>query len=148
MRNIKKIIPFEILLIDRKKAGTAYPAWIFLFISFLLLTFVGYIAKKFFPFIIPPCGLHKLTGIPCPTCGFTRMVFALLELNFKEALSVQPFLFFVVIFFVLWIFGGIVALICNKFLYVEIPKFWQRNLWIPLLILFILNYIYLLYSGV
>lgn len=146
--NIKKMAPIKFVFIDRKKAGTAYPAWIFLFLSFSILAVLGFIVKRYFPFIIPPCGFHKFTGIPCPTCGFTRMVFYLLELNFKEAFFVQPFFFLVLLFFVLWIFVGIVALFFGKFLYLEIPKFWQKHLWIPLIILFILNYVYLLINGV
>ena len=142
------MVPIKVVLIDRKKAGMAYPAWPFLLISFSIMATVGWVVKKYFIFLIPPCGLHKFTGIPCPTCGFTRMAFALLELNFKEAFLTQPFMFMAVMFFILWIVSGIAALTFGKFLYLEIPKFWQRNLWIPLLALFLLNWIYLIYYGV
>ncbi|NMB99098.1 MAG: DUF2752 domain-containing protein, partial [Thermoanaerobaculaceae bacterium] len=113
-----------------------------------ILAAAGWIVKRYFIFLIPPCGLHKLTGIPCPTCGFTRMVFALLELDFKEALAVQTFMFLALMFFIIWIIAGMIALVFGKFLYIEIPKFWKRNLWIPILALFLLNWIYLIYYGV
>lgn len=76
------------------------------------------------------------------------MVFELLEFNFKEAFIIQPFMFLTVMFFVLWIIVGIVALAFGKFLYIRIPKFWRRNLWIPILTLFLLNWIYLIHCGV
>jgi len=145
---LKKGFPIKFVLMDIKKAGTVYPAWPFLFISFSILSVVGLIVKKYFYFLIPPCGLHQLTGIPCPTCGFTRMVFELLELDFKNAFLIQPFMFLVVFFFISWIISGFVALIFGKFLYLDIPRFWQKYLWVPLLTLFFLNYIYLIYHGV
>ncbi|MFB3851568.1 MAG: DUF2752 domain-containing protein [Acidobacteriota bacterium] len=142
------MFPIKVVLIERKKAGMSYPAWPFLLISLSILAAAGWIVKRYFIFLIPPCGLHKLTGIPCPTCGFTRMVFALLELDFKEALAVQPFMFLALMFFIIWIIAGMIALVFGKFLYIEIPKFWKRNLWIPILALFLLNWIYLIYYGV
>lgn len=146
--NLKRGFPLKFVFVDVKKAGTTYPAWPFLFISFSILSILGLVVKKYFQFLIPPCTFHKLMGIPCPTCGFTRMIFDLLELDLKNAFLIQPFMFMVVLFFVLWIIIGFVALIFGKFLYVEIPKFWQKYLWVPLLTLFMLNYIYLIYRGV
>lgn len=142
------MFPIKVVFIERKKAGMSYPAWPFLLISLSILAVAGWIVKRYFIFLIPPCGLHKLTGIPCPTCGFTRMVFALLEFDFKEALAVQPFMFLALMFFIIWIIAGMIALVFGKFLYIEIPKFWKRNLWIPILAFFLLNWIYLIYYGV
>ena len=40
-----------------------------------------------------PCPLRLFTGLICPGCGTTRMVMAILRLDFKAAYSVQPVLF-------------------------------------------------------
>ena len=38
----------------------------------------------------PICHFRKWTGVPCPTCGSSRMVEALLGGNFFEALQLNP----------------------------------------------------------
>ena len=39
-----------------------------------------------------PCPFFALTGLQCPSCGGTRMVEALLRLDFSAALAFNPFL--------------------------------------------------------
>ncbi len=55
----------------------------------------------------PACLFHTLTGIPCPTCGATRALFALVRLDLGAALSWNPLVTLVVVFFLA---GGLVAL--------------------------------------
>jgi hypothetical protein len=45
----------------------------------------------------PLCPLHKLTGLPCPTCGMTRGLSCLLHGNLKAALFFNPLLMAVLI---------------------------------------------------
>jgi len=40
---------------------------------------------------LPPCFFHKLTGIPCPTCGMTTSFAHTVRLQFYEAFMTQPF---------------------------------------------------------
>lgn len=40
--------------------------------------------------LVPPCPLRALTGIPCPTCGMTRGVTALVHGNLEHALVMNP----------------------------------------------------------
>ncbi len=40
---------------------------------------------------LPPCFFHKLTGIPCPTCGMTTSFAHTVRLQFYEAFVTQPF---------------------------------------------------------
>lgn len=40
---------------------------------------------------LPPCFFHKLTNIPCPTCGMTTSFAYTVRLQFYEAFVTQPF---------------------------------------------------------
>ncbi len=42
----------------------------------------------------PPCLIHRVTGYLCPACGTTRMLSALLHLDFAAALRLNPFMLF------------------------------------------------------
>ncbi len=49
---------------------------------------------------LPPCRFLAVTGIPCPSCGFTTSFAFAAHLEFKQALIASPFgllLFFVVV---------------------------------------------------
>lgn len=39
------------------------------------------------------CPIHLVTGLDCPGCGVTRMLFAMLELDFKSALDYNAAIF-------------------------------------------------------
>ncbi len=39
---------------------------------------------------LPACPLHRLTGLPCPSCGATRAALALARLDLLSAFSVSP----------------------------------------------------------
>lgn len=41
-------------------------------------------------FPTPPCPLHALTGIPCPTCGTTRGLVALFHGDMRTATAFNP----------------------------------------------------------
>ena len=42
------------------------------------------------------CPLKRLTGIPCPTCGATRAVLALVHGRFIEALQINPLVILII----------------------------------------------------
>ncbi len=45
-------------------------------------------------FIQPPCLIHAVTGLQCPGCGTTRMLSALLRLDFAGAFQLNAFMLF------------------------------------------------------
>lgn len=61
---------------------------------FIILTLgiVYYISLGFFNISIP-CIFNKATGLLCPSCGITRMILKLTELEFSEAFSYNKALF-------------------------------------------------------
>lgn len=44
-------------------------------------------------FPVPRCTWHELTGVPCPSCGATRSVIALLRGKWTAALLMNPLVF-------------------------------------------------------
>ena len=51
-------------------------------------------AGVFLLVVQPPCLIHRVTGYLCPACGTTRMLSALLHLDFAAALQLNPFMLF------------------------------------------------------
>lgn len=51
-----------------------------------------------------PCLFHEITGLLCPGCGITRMILAILHLDFKSAFQYNQVIFVlspVIIYFVI-----------------------------------------------
>ena len=46
---------------------------------------------------LPKCPMVRWTGLPCPTCGGTRMVRAMLEGNLRLGFTLNPLLFLAMI---------------------------------------------------
>ena len=69
-------------------------AWLLLLISalsaLLLLVLFDPATHSFYP----PCPLHALTGLDCPTCGGLRAAHLLLHGHLRAAFHLNPFLFF------------------------------------------------------
>ena len=80
--------------------------------SFLVL--IGYyFLNKNYHFKIP-CPFHKLTGLYCPGCGFTRLIFALLEGNINEAYNHNRLVFILLPFIVSYVIYKGYLYIYNK----------------------------------
>ncbi len=55
--------------------------------------FLYYLSYRFTGLGIP-CAFHKITGLPCPSCGISHMFIHLAALDFKSAFNDNQFLFF------------------------------------------------------
>jgi hypothetical protein len=65
--------------------------------------------KPLWPVLVPllrPCLFHSLTGIPCPSCGATRSVLALLDGQIGDAIFYNPLVFAATLVFLI---GGLLA---------------------------------------
>ena len=71
---------------------------IFLFFLFIIY----YLLNKKIGIGIP-CVFHELTGLYCPGCGITRLLFSLLELNFFQAFRSNPLVFILLILIILYL---------------------------------------------
>lgn len=86
--------------------------WLCFFIIFLTLHFSNF---KFESVGIP-CLVYKTTGLFCPSCGITRMIDALISLDFFSAFLYHPVFFSVAIFLFLYAaYATIYVFIKNKF---------------------------------
>lgn len=63
------------------------------------------------------CQVHKVLGLDCPGCGVTRMILALLNMDFYQAFRYNPFMFVTMfILFIVYIWQSIVYIKKNKML--------------------------------
>lgn len=87
------------------------------------------------------CLFRNLTGHPCPTCGSTRMLTALLQGHLLESFLYNPFMF---------ITGMVVVVLLllrvgfSRVIYREVSPGIRRFFLAVLLLLFLLNWFYLL----
>lgn len=63
----------------------------------LIFFFILFFKKKLV------CIFNQLTGLWCPGCGITRMIFAIFELDFYKAYRYNPLVFMLIILFILYI---------------------------------------------
>ncbi|MBR1724435.1 MAG: DUF2752 domain-containing protein [Ruminococcus sp.] len=57
-----------------------------------------------------PCVFYEITGLKCPGCGMTHMAVHLAHFEFREALTSNPLLFFMVPFLLILLLLKIVFL--------------------------------------
>ena len=77
-----------------------------------------------------PCPLHKLTGLYCPGCGITRMLLAILRLDFYKAFRYNPLAFVLSPFAIFLLVDYIYKSYKNK---IPIYKRINKNVWYVLI---------------
>ena len=107
---------------------------IFIIIILFVILLIYYFLNKSLNIGIP-CLFHEITGLYCPGCGVTRLVFSLLKLDFYRAFRANPLIF------ILLIISSIYLVI--KFL---LNKIWKINLTIPNYIYYIILVIVILFG--
>ena len=78
------------------------------------------------------CPIKEITGLYCPGCGITRMLQAILQLNFYQAFRYNPLLFISLPFFIFFTIEGIITK--KDPLYNKIPN----KILITIIIIFII----------
>lgn len=95
-----------------------------------------------------PCVFKVVTGYPCPTCGTTRSALSLFRYDIVSAFFYNPLFFLGGIVFGVWVVYGFYMLFSRKKVKVEFTKNEGRFLKWGILVLFILNWIYLIAAGI
>ena len=82
-----------------------------------------------------PCYYYTTFGVQCPGCGSTRMVMAMARLQFAEAFSLNPVMFFLL---PLW---NLIALLCltDRVAFVKNTRFLYTLLYASVAALLILG---------
>jgi hypothetical protein len=105
----------------------------------LLACFVGYIWIYFGIFqgiyqnkSFEVCLLKRFVNIPCPSCGITRSVAAILIGDFERAFYINPYGFVVISFLIVTPFWIIIDLKSTKNSFLNFYKFIEQKLNQPL----------------
>ncbi len=75
---------------------------IFVGIIILIISYGYYFLNLKFGFTIK-CPFHTITGLYCPGCGVTRMLFSIMTLKFYQAFRYNPLLFILLIIYIIFI---------------------------------------------
>jgi len=96
--------------------------------------------------LLRPCAFRTLTGLPCPTCGTTRAVLAVVRGDLGAAIVFNPLATVVLMVF---LGGGLAAplWVCSGGPLPDLGTGTQRRLALALLLAFLLNWAYLLLSN-
>lgn len=95
------------------------------------------------------CLLHRLTGLPCLTCGGTRAITALLKGDWLDALRIQPLVSALSVLLVGWLAANIFCwLVWRQCLSVTLSRTEWLILGMAALLLAVSNWVYLLWHGV
>ena len=95
-----------------------------------------------------PCVFKVVMGHPCPTCGSTRVILNLFDLDINSAFCCNPLFFLGGITFIAWILYGFYMFFSGKKIAVTLSKNESLFMKLGLAILFILNWVYLIAMGV
>ncbi len=132
--------------IHRKKRELNLPlAYLLVAGSGVFFVYILYLFKRL-PHL--PCIFKLITGCPCPTCGSSRIVSSLINLDILAAFYWNPLLLLGGMAFIAWGFYGFYMLFSGKKIQVTLTKKEDLYLRLGLITLFILNWIYLAVSGV
>jgi hypothetical protein len=93
------------------------------------------------------CVFKGLTGLPCPTCGSTRVLGRLFALDFAGALAMNPFTTLVTVLVAAWAVADLALLPRRRALDLDVPRRLGFALRVGALVLFLANWVYLIAAG-
>ena len=87
------------------------------------------------------CLFRDVTGVPCPTCGGTRMMMALGRGDVLAALQWNPLLLLVMTLSAAWLF---IRIVLQRRIAMRCSVAQRRVLWIIAALLFVANWVWLI----
>lgn len=112
----------------------------------LLFIITAGIFKDFIS-LLPPCIFHRLTGIPCLTCGATRSLVALSQFDIASSFLLNPILLLFAVGIMAFSLVSLYSLISKKGIAVKLNQGQKKALRIGIIGLFITNWVYLVAAG-
>ena len=105
----------------------------------ILVLLILYLVLGHFFHIYVPCPINYVTGLYCPGCGITRMLFSIIKLDFYQAFRYNPLIF--ILFFPS-------AILYLNFLYCQYKNKVSWYIKIPRVVWYILLVLLLVYGVV
>jgi hypothetical protein len=118
---------------------------IFLGFGALGVVAVGLLGLDRIPLVL--CGFKAMTGLPCPTCGSTRVLGRVAACDFLGALAMNPLATGIGVVVVLWGLGELLLLRRQEALSVEAGPRAGRVLWVCAGLAVLANWVWLVISG-
>ena len=97
--------------------------------------------------LLPPCIFHRLTGIPCLTCGATRSLIALSQFDIASSFLLNPMLLLFAVGIIAFSLVSLYSLISKKGVAIKLNQGHKKALRIGIIVLFITNWVYLVVAG-
>ena len=68
----------------------------------MLLALIAYFFVYKYTGLAIQCPIHFVTGLYCPGCGLTRMLFAIIKLDFYQAFRFNPLVFILLVIYIIY----------------------------------------------
>ncbi len=98
--------------------------------------------------LLPPCVFHKVTGMPCLTCGATRSIVALSQFDFVSSFILNPLTPIFVIALAVFSSISLFGYIFKKSVVLEFSVAEKRVARIGIVALIAVNWIYLIAADI
>lgn len=98
------------------------PAWAWVLLAWAALVAAGALLERFGGLALETCLFRRVSGVPCPTCGSTRAVLALLRGDPLGSLRASPLLWLAGLLFM-----AVLAWRLRSGAFPRLEKPWQRR---------------------
>ncbi len=129
----------ELIQVSRRPP---WPLWAILLVFFWLGLGASAIwLSDYLDHPVQLCLVKRLTGYPCPTCGFTRGLLSLLHGHVIQAWLFNPLLYSVLgLFFI----ATAIRVIFARSLRINLTRIERLTAWILAIVLFFANWVYVI----
>ena len=133
--------------VRRRLRGELNLPLIYLLITVVLsVTALGLLYLNAVPVML--CPFKEITGLPCPTCGATRMVHSLLDFHILEAFYYNPGLMLGGIVFGVWCMYGLYSQLSGRAIRIRLSRVEGHFIRAAVILIVLLNWIYLVIAGI
>ncbi len=97
--------------------------------------------------LLPPCIFHRLTGIPCLTCGGTRSLVALSQFDIASSFLLNPMLLLFAVGIMAFSLFSLFSAVSKKGIIANFSEGQKKALRVGIIGLFLANWAYLVVAG-